>query len=215
MEFAYLPLSFHFLVLPTRVWVASLTTTLQSDVIPWQCWSRYPEDCHRSQALFVDVDFPDLIKRKRQVVLKTPALVSPLSGLKTEDNGQGCSNVFLRSDRYFQVGCDLRRTAALEQALASVVDIEQCLFLFVAEVSITYMETDYADSLLQWASTISQCKSSMSWYSRCPPPPTSCPFFASAKETLLQAQSTDDHQPSSVCWSKFFPMALTIHLPVP
>ncbi|ROW12901.1 hypothetical protein VPNG_04763 [Cytospora leucostoma] len=148
----------HGIYLPAIVFLFShlAHTGILDDVIPWQCWTRYPEDCHRSQALFVDVDFPDLIKRKRQVVLKTPALVSPLSGLKAVDNSEGCSHVFLRSDRYFQVGCDLRRTAALEQALASVLDIEQCIFLFVAEVSITYMETDYADTLIQWASTISQ-----------------------------------------------------------
>lgn len=131
-----------------------------SDVIPWQCWTRYPEACNQSQAVFVDVDFPDLVKRKRQVVLTTPDLVSPLSGLKTEDNDETCPHVLLRSDRYYQVGCDLRRTAALEQALASIVHVKECLFLFVAEVSITYMETVYADSLIQWASTIGQCKSS-------------------------------------------------------
>ncbi|ROW06585.1 hypothetical protein VMCG_04459 [Cytospora schulzeri] len=127
-----------------------------SDVIPWQCWTRYPQDCHQSQAIFVDVDFPDLVKRKRQVILSTPDLVSPLSGLKTEDNDAACPHVLLRSDRYCQVGCDLRRTAALEQALASIVDANECLFLFVAEVSITYMETEHADSLIQWASTIGQ-----------------------------------------------------------
>lgn len=130
-----------------------------SDVIPWQCWTRYPEDCHQSQAIFVDVDFPDLIRKKRQVVLSTPDLVSPLSGLRAEDNDDTCPHVLLRSDRYFQVGCDLRSTAALEQALASIVDVKECMFLFVAEVSITYMETDHADSLIQWASTIGQCKS--------------------------------------------------------
>ena len=132
-------------------------------MIPWQCWTRYPEDCHRSQAVFVDVDFPDLVKRKRQVVLTTPALVSPLSGLQTETKDEGCPHVLLRSNSYFQVGCDLRRTAALEQALASIVDVNECEFLFIAEVSITYMETDHADSLIQWASTVGQGKLLASW----------------------------------------------------
>ncbi|KUI73627.1 tRNA wybutosine-synthesizing protein 4 [Cytospora mali] len=129
-----------------------------SDVIPWQCWTRYPENCHQSQAVFVDVDFPDLIKKKRQVVLTTPVLVSPLSGLKFDDNDETCPHVLLRSDRYFQVGCDLRRSAVLEQALASIVDVKECLFLFVAEVSITYMETEHADSLIKWASTLGQAE---------------------------------------------------------
>lgn len=158
MVIAYLPSSLHPPALATTT-KGTLANNGTSDVIPWQCWSRYPEDCRQSQAVFVDVDFPDLVRRKRQVVLTTPALVSPLSGLQAEDKDESCPHVLLRSDSYCQVGCDLRRTAALEQALASIVDLKECLFLFIAEVSITYMETDHADSVIQWASTIGQSKS--------------------------------------------------------
>lgn len=101
----------------------------------------------------MDVDFPDLIRGKRQVVLKTPELMAGLSGVRTE-----CThpNVLLRSDRYTQIGVDLRDISALENALASVVDIQDCHFLFVAEVSITYMETTAADALIHWASSLGQ-----------------------------------------------------------
>lgn len=168
-----------------------------SDVIPWQCWTRYPQECHKFQAVFVDVDFPDLIRKKRQVVLTTPALVEPLSGLRTEGNAERYPHVMLRSDSYFQVGCDLRRTAALEQALASIVDVKECVFLFVAEVSITYMETGHADALIQWASTIGQSKSPTCWLPIVPSanllnpgappplsvsPPLSFSFFAYTQE---------------------------------
>lgn len=126
-----------------------------SDVIPWQCWTRYPDDCARSSAKFVDVDFPALVQKKRDVVLRTPELASHLSGvtLKSSD-----PHVILCSEAYYQVGIDLRQTAALEASLASIVDIRDCTFLFVAEVSITYMETDAADALIKWASTLGQGK---------------------------------------------------------
>lgn len=121
-----------------------------SDVIPWQCWTRYPDDS-LSQALFVDVDFPDLIRMKRQVVMNTPELLDHLSGVDTEATNP---NVLLRSDQYAQIGVDLRHISALENALASIVDIQDCHILFVAEVSITYMETSDADALIQWAASL-------------------------------------------------------------
>lgn len=101
----------------------------------------------------MDVDFPDLIRTKRQIVLNTPELLDHLSGVGTQTTNP---NVLLRSDRYAQIGVDLRHISALENALASIVDIQDCHILFVAEVSITYMETSDADALIQWAASLGQ-----------------------------------------------------------
>ncbi|KLU81595.1 leucine carboxyl methyltransferase 2 [Magnaporthiopsis poae ATCC 64411] len=119
-----------------------------SDVLPWQCLTRYPDLCE--SAVFVDVDFPDLVLKKRAVVLDTPELRGPFAPLETVE----APLVLLRSHRYFQVGCDLRDVPSLESALASVVDLAQASFLFVAEVSITYMPSNSADAVIQWASTL-------------------------------------------------------------
>lgn len=101
----------------------------------------------------MDVDFPDLIRSKRQVVLNTPELMAHLSDVETDD---ATPNVLLRSDRYTQIGVDLQNIPALENALDSIVNIQDCHFLFVAEVSITYMETDAADALIHWAASLGQ-----------------------------------------------------------
>lgn len=98
--------------------------------------------------MFIDIDFPDLMLRKKKTVLSTPQLLEPLTDLKTFDTG----TVMLKSDNYAQVGCDLRQLDALSLALSEIVDISACSFIFVAEVSITYMETVAADALIQWAS---------------------------------------------------------------
>lgn len=71
--------------------------------------------------------------------------------------------VLLRSDKYCQLGCDLRRLDALRQTLESFLDLSNCSVLFVAEVSITYMDTASADSLIQWACSIGQGLSWPSW----------------------------------------------------
>lgn len=57
----------------------------------------------------------------------------------------------LRSDPYIAFGCDLADINKLNAVLANEVDLEPCSVLFVAEVSVTYMNVADADSLLRWA----------------------------------------------------------------
>ncbi|GKT86841.1 leucine carboxyl methyltransferase 2 [Colletotrichum tofieldiae] len=45
---------------------------LRLKVIDTLCEVRYPESCR--DVTFVDVDYPDLIEKKRQIVLETPEL---------------------------------------------------------------------------------------------------------------------------------------------
>lgn len=120
------------------------------DVLPWQTWTQYPEDCR--DVKFLDIDFPDLMGRKRTTVLGTEELKAPLTNLVTPEGG----SVLLKSDRYAQIGCDLRNLEAIRTAISELVDIEACSFLFVAEVSVTYMETVAADALIEWASGLGQ-----------------------------------------------------------
>ncbi|KAL8930970.1 MAG: hypothetical protein Q9208_000071 [Pyrenodesmia sp. 3 TL-2023] len=59
--------------------------------------------------------------------------------------------VLLCSNRYVAVGCDLRNTAKLRSILDDILDLANCLVLCIAEVSLTYMDVDAADSLIWWA----------------------------------------------------------------
>ncbi|KAJ2901266.1 leucine carboxyl methyltransferase [Zalerion maritima] len=119
-----------------------------SDVLPWQCLTRCPKQCEN--VVFVDVDFPDLILRKSAVVRQTKELASMLTNLE-EAMELPCT---LRSDQYVQLGCDLGDLASLEKALRSICDLSECSILFIAEVSITYMETNLADAVIGWASRV-------------------------------------------------------------
>ncbi|KAI1366382.1 leucine carboxyl methyltransferase [Xylaria arbuscula] len=125
-----------------------------SDVLPWQCMTRYPDACRRAK--FVDIDFPDLMAKKRTVVLSTPELSSVFEPLDTNVD----QHVLLKSDMYSQIGCDLRNTADVEKALSTCLNLEisDCTFMFVAEVSITYMETAGADGVIKWASSLGQAE---------------------------------------------------------
>ncbi|KAH9898611.1 LCM-domain-containing protein [Xylariomycetidae sp. FL2044] len=123
-----------------------------SDVLPWQCMTRYPDQSRTAK--FVDIDFPDLMAKKSRVVEDTPELCSMLKNLVRTTQGI----VLLKSEQYVQIGCDLRHLDAIKDALSDCLVLAECEFLFVAEVSITYMETDGADAVIKWASTFGQCE---------------------------------------------------------
>ncbi|KAG5749106.1 hypothetical protein H9Q69_011561 [Fusarium xylarioides] len=128
---------------------------VHSDVLPWQSYHLYGDSCENT--LFIDVDYPDLMLKKRAIVLGTPQLHellgdSPAIGEKVTDQ------ILLRSDKYCQIGCDLRELESLRNCLESFLNLAECSVLFVAEVSITYMDTFSADALVQWASSIGQAE---------------------------------------------------------
>ncbi|KAL7909900.1 hypothetical protein GGI35DRAFT_468937 [Trichoderma velutinum] len=106
-----------------------------------------------NDVLFIDVDYPDLMKKKRAIVLQTPELRNLLGDDFTlgDDDKDG---LLLRSNKYCQLGCDLRQLDRLRMTLESFITLPKCAILFVAEVSITYMDTQSADSLIQWGSTV-------------------------------------------------------------
>lgn len=126
---------------------------LASDVLPWQCYVR--SEAAAAGALFVDVDYPDLMRKKRAMVLQTSEL-RDLLGSEAVISESDKDPILLRSDRYCQLACDLRELQAFRECLESLVDLADAQVLFVAEVSVTYMDTHSADSLIHWASSIGQ-----------------------------------------------------------
>ncbi|KAM3499018.1 hypothetical protein MY10362_007696 [Beauveria mimosiformis] len=127
----------------------------RGDVLPWQSNIRYGDKC--SDALFIDIDYADLMHRKRAVVLETPQL-KELLGSSFEVSKSDKDIVLLKSERYCQIGCDLRDLQALRHVLETLADLSESPVLFVAEVSVTYMDTESADRLLAWASSVGKAE---------------------------------------------------------
>lgn len=92
------------------------------------------------------------------MVLNTPQLRELLGteGLRKAHPDDG--PLVLQSEKYCQIGCDLRDLETLKETLSRLVKLSDCEFLFVAEVSITYMDTQSADALIEWASSVGQCE---------------------------------------------------------
>jgi tRNA wybutosine-synthesizing protein 4 len=121
----------------------------ESDPLPFQFWHRYADITQSST--FVDVDYPQLMQRKRDTMLSNDLLLDALLKTKLRQSEQP---VYLRSDRYMALGCDLKDLATLERLLRAEFDVPSSSILFVAEVSVTYMPLKDSDALIQWASTI-------------------------------------------------------------
>ena len=96
----------------------------------------------------MDVDYPDLIEKKCNVISNTLLLQNLLG---PHDRPSEPSGLILRSEHYLAIGCDLADIARLDMLLASEVQMSDCLVLCTAEVSITYMDTKAADALIRWA----------------------------------------------------------------
>lgn len=96
----------------------------------------------------MDVDYPDLMEKKCNIISNT----SPLHDLLgPHDRPLDSSGLVLHSETYLAIGCDLADLEKLDMLLASEVQISSHTVLCVAEVSITYMDTNAADALIRWA----------------------------------------------------------------
>ncbi|CAI6276755.1 unnamed protein product [Periconia digitata] len=123
------------------------------DPLPFQFWHRHA--ALSKGAVFVDVDYPQLIGRKRDRMLIHDVLRHALFRTNLRPSQ---SPVFLRSDQYMALGCDLRDLSHLEKLLKTELDLANSTVLFVAEVSLTYMPVTDSDSLLAWASTLEDAR---------------------------------------------------------
>lgn len=106
---------------------------------------------------FVDVDYPILMQNKCGIIANTQQLHGLLENFYRTKNEEG---VLGAGNPYLAVGCDLRDLEYLKMTLQDAVEIEddQVAILFVAEVSIAYMEAETSQAVLEWAASYSDVR---------------------------------------------------------
>ncbi len=120
-----------------------------SDPLAFQWLSNDAPKCQKAK--FVDVDFPELMVMKQEIIVNTPPLRNLLGLPQSLENRSG---IHLRSEHYSALGCDLTDIPKLEALLSKEMDFSNSLILCVAEVSMTYMDVKAADSLIRWAANL-------------------------------------------------------------
>ncbi len=86
--------------------------------------------------------------KKCEVIWQT----AELYGLLANASKANDQDVLLRSDHYLAVGCDLRNLELLDGILSRELVTNNSIILCTAEVSITYMDVEAADAVIEWAS---------------------------------------------------------------
>jgi tRNA wybutosine-synthesizing protein 4 len=113
----------------------------------------------------VDIDYEKLMVNKRIVIEKTESITQLLGG--NVEFGTDESAIQVRSKDYIAIGCDLGNLEKLDHVLRTQVLPAECAILFVAEVSLSYMDVKKASAVINWASKLSNNGSENAILARC------------------------------------------------
>ncbi|KAL4784936.1 hypothetical protein BJX76DRAFT_356542 [Aspergillus varians] len=105
-----------------------------------------------SQTTFVDIDYEKLMLNKKAAIQKADAITNVLENVEFNSDE---SAVQIRSREYIAVGCDLKNLDKLDHVLKTEVLPADCAVMFLAEVSLTYMDVKSANAVVNWASKLS------------------------------------------------------------
>eukprot|EP00727_Mastigamoeba_balamuthi_P008215 m51a1_g4014 hypothetical protein (332) ;mRNA; f:562397-563754 len=103
-----------------------------------------PEGC-----VWVDVDFPQVVRTKASVVRSTPAMCACVGGASTPAQHSG--RVLSLGSAYHLAGADLTKPAELAEALAGLDRSAPCLF--VSECVLVYLDPREGDAVIAYAAS--------------------------------------------------------------
>ncbi|KAB8229104.1 tRNA methyltransferase PPM2 [Aspergillus alliaceus] len=120
------------------------------DPLPYMLLSADNSLCRNTT--FVDIDYEKLMINKKMAIQKTDEITQLLEDVEFLPDD---SAVQIRSKQYLAVGCDLKNLTKLDNVLKAEVLPTECSVLFLAEVSLTYMDVESANAVVSWASKLS------------------------------------------------------------
>ncbi|KAE8149305.1 tRNA wybutosine-synthesizing protein 4 [Aspergillus avenaceus] len=121
------------------------------DPLPYMLLSADKSLCR--DTTFVDIDYEKLMLNKKLAIQKTDEITQLLEDVEFLPDD---SAVQIRSKHYLAIGCDLKNLTKLDTALKTEVLPAECSVLFLAEVSLTYMDVKSANEVVNWASQLSK-----------------------------------------------------------
>ncbi|KAK1146060.1 tRNA methyltransferase ppm2 [Aspergillus melleus] len=120
------------------------------DPLPFMLLSAEKSLCR--DTTFVDIDYEKLMINKKTALRQTGEITELLEGVEFLPDD---SDVQIRSKDYIAVGCDLKNLTKLDRVLKTQILPSECSVLFLAEVSLTYMDVKSANAVVNWASKLS------------------------------------------------------------
>lgn len=101
---------------------------------------------------FVDIDYEKLMVNKKTAIQRNNEITELLENVEFFPDDKA---VQICSDHYLAIGCDLKNIKKLDKTLRNEVLPAECSVLFLAEVSLTYMDVGSANAVVNWASKLS------------------------------------------------------------
>lgn len=101
--------------------------------------------------LFIEIDFPDVIKRKVNLIKNNENLYSLCPDLKVIQEQHENIAYMCKSSRYVLIGCDMRNTVLVEAFLKIIEGFSDSDMTFLlSEVVLTYMAVNSCNSVIRW-----------------------------------------------------------------
>jgi tRNA wybutosine-synthesizing protein 4 len=101
---------------------------------------------------FLDLDYPDLVANKLAMIRESSEIIDVIGEEIKEDMKLG---VVLSTSKYKLVGCDLKNAALYKEQLDHLLPNDDSIKIFIAEVSLAYMEPQYANAVIDISSKVS------------------------------------------------------------
>lgn len=99
----------------------------------------------------MDIDYEKLMVNKKTAIRRTDEITRLLENVEFLSDE---SPIQIRSEQYLAIGCDLKNLKKLDDVLKTELLPSDCSILFLAEVSLTYMDVKSANAVLAWASKL-------------------------------------------------------------
>ncbi|XP_076857570.1 tRNA wybutosine-synthesizing protein 4 isoform X2 [Brachyhypopomus gauderio] len=113
---------------------------------------RLHADKALERAIVFEVDFPDVARRKADLINGTSCLKDALAdGDLSAQTDSGAGPAYVSSAQYYLLGLDVRDEKMVEKVLTAAGLQLTCPTLLLSEVVLTYMETSWSDAVIGWA----------------------------------------------------------------
>ena len=139
---------------------------------------------------FIDIDYEKLMVNKKIAIQRTVEITELLEGVEFLSDEKA---IQICSEHYLAIGCDLKNLKKLDDTLRNEVLPAECSVLCLAEVSLTYMDVQSANAVVEWASKLSDGQNLTTSYQQ---------------DNQL---TCEPKMSSSVSWSNSSPMDPIIH----
>eukprot|EP00794_Sanderia_malayensis_P003810 gene3810-4338_t len=105
---------------------------------------RLQEQGMLSNTRFLEIDFPDVVKRKISAIERNKELLQCVGPFTKHDNG-------IIANSYALVACDITDIKKLNVIMESTSFMKNIPSLFISEVVLTYIDKESCSRLIQWA----------------------------------------------------------------